>query len=153
MRDVHVLARRFATGLRERGIGPGDVVAFQLPNCVEAAVVFYATALLGAVVVPIVHFYGPKEVGYILRRTGVRAFVTIDRFGPTDYLAAMDRMSDELAAVDLVVVVGLDEAIGDLVPFDDLLSDEPIDGPVDGRPGEPRPSSPTRRAPPRIRRA
>src|SRR4051795_11917292 len=95
MRDVHERALRFAGGLRDRGVGPGDTVAFQLPNCVEAAVVFYASALLGAVVVPIVHFYGPKEVGYILGRTGVRAFVTIDRFGPTDYLAAMDRMSDE----------------------------------------------------------
>jgi acyl-CoA synthetase len=137
MRDVHVLARRFATGLRGCGVGAGDTVAFQLPNCVEAAVVFYAAALLGAVVVPIVHFYGPKEVGYILRRTGVRAFVTIDRFGPTDYLAAMDRMSDELAAVDLVVVVGLDRATGDLVPFDELLSDEPIEGPVEVDPASP----------------
>jgi acyl-CoA synthetase (AMP-forming)/AMP-acid ligase II len=137
MRDVHVLARRFATGLREHGIGAGDIVAFQLPNCVEAAVVFYATALLGAVVVPIVHFYGPKEVGYILRRTGVKAFVTIDRFGPIDYLAAIERMSDVIAEVDLVVVVGLDQPTDDLVPFDELLSDIPVDGPVAVDPDSP----------------
>ena len=30
---------------------------------------------------PIVHFYGPKEVGYILRKTPPKAFVTFDRFG------------------------------------------------------------------------
>src|SRR5438309_3807224 len=30
--DVHLLARRVAGGLRARGIGPGDVVALQLPN-------------------------------------------------------------------------------------------------------------------------
>jgi acyl-coenzyme A synthetase/AMP-(fatty) acid ligase len=46
--------------------GPGDVVAFQLPNWMEAAAVFWASAFLGAAVVPIVHFYGRKEVGYIL---------------------------------------------------------------------------------------
>ena len=46
----------------QRGIGAGDVVAFQLPNWMEAAVSFWAAALLGAVVTPIVHFYGPKEV-------------------------------------------------------------------------------------------
>ena len=51
-----------AAGLRDRGVGPGDVIAFQLPNWVEAAVTFWAAAFLGAVVVPIVHFYGRKEV-------------------------------------------------------------------------------------------
>ena len=31
-----------------------------------------AVALLGAVPVPIVHFYGQKEVGFILRQSGAR---------------------------------------------------------------------------------
>src|SRR4051794_36859329 len=67
--SVLVGARRFATGLIERGIEAGDVVAFQLPNCAEAAVVFWGAAMAGAVLVPIVHFYGPKELGYILEVT------------------------------------------------------------------------------------
>src|SRR5947208_2328933 len=65
-RDVERQARRLASGLRARGVGPGDVVAFQLPNWVEAAVVFWASSFLGAVVVPIVHIYGRKELEYIL---------------------------------------------------------------------------------------
>src|SRR5436305_3473897 len=36
--DVAELARRFAGGLHAHGIGPGDVLAFQIPNWVEAAV-------------------------------------------------------------------------------------------------------------------
>src|SRR5689334_14639582 len=79
--QVDELARRVAAGLRARGIGPGDPVAFQLPNWVEAAATFYAVCHLGATVVPIVHFYGTKEVSYILQRTNVKAFVTADRFG------------------------------------------------------------------------
>src|SRR5688572_13994328 len=55
--DVDALARRVAAGLRARGIGSGDCVAFQLPNWLEAAATFYAVTYLGAVVVPIVHFY------------------------------------------------------------------------------------------------
>ena len=43
--DVDALARRVATGLRARGIGPGDPVAFQLPNWMEAAATFYADRL------------------------------------------------------------------------------------------------------------
>src|SRR5882757_3231547 len=80
-RDVELTARRLAAGLRARGVGPGDVVALQLPNWMEAAAVFWASAFLGAVVVPIVHFYGRKEVGYILDTVEPRVFVTAERFG------------------------------------------------------------------------
>ncbi len=66
--DVLDAAYRFAGALVARGVQPGDAVAFQLPNCPEAAAVFWGAALAGAVVVPIVHFYGPKEVDFI---TGV----------------------------------------------------------------------------------
>ena len=68
--DVDRSARALAGALAADGVGPGDVVVFQLPNWVEAGITFWAAAYLGAVVVPIVHFYGPKEVEYILRMTG-----------------------------------------------------------------------------------
>ncbi|MBW8482675.1 AMP-binding protein [Actinomadura parmotrematis] len=80
-RDVELVARRLAAGLRERGVGPGDAVAFQLPNWMEAAAVFWASAFLGATVVPIVHFYGRKEVGHILTAVRPRVFITAERFG------------------------------------------------------------------------
>ncbi len=63
----------------------GDVVLFQLPNWVEAGITFWAAAYLGAVVVPVVHFYGAKEVDYILRATAPDVIVTADRFGHNDY--------------------------------------------------------------------
>jgi acyl-CoA synthetase len=113
-RDVERVARRLAGGLRERGVGPGDVVAFQLPNWMEAAATFWASAFLGAVVVPIVHFYGRKEVGYILGAVRPRVFITAERFGRMEY------DPDLSADVPLVAVVGRD--------FDDLLSDEPLAG-------------------------
>ena len=86
-RDVEFVARRLAAGLRDRGVGPGDAVAFQLPNWMEAAAVFWASAFLGAAVVPIVHFYGRKEVGYILQRIVPRVFVTAERFRRLEYQA------------------------------------------------------------------
>ena len=64
--DVDRAARVLAGSLQAGGSGPGDVVVFQLPNWVEAGITFWAAAYLGAVVVPIVHFYGAKEVEYIL---------------------------------------------------------------------------------------
>ena len=90
--EVDARARALAGWLAERGVGPGDVVVLQLPNWMEAGVAFFAAASLGAVVVPVVHFYGPKEVGYILRATEPAVVITPDRFGHTDHLAMYDEL-------------------------------------------------------------
>ncbi|MFZ2173332.1 MAG: AMP-binding protein [Rhodococcus sp. (in: high G+C Gram-positive bacteria)] len=122
-RDVEQVARRLAGGLRSRGVGPGDVVAFQLPNWMEAAAVFWASSFLGATVVPIVHFYGRKELGYILSETKPRVFITAERFGRTEY------QPDLSADVPVVGVVGRD--------FEELLDAEPMTGVVATDPAAP----------------
>ncbi|TDC56797.1 AMP-dependent synthetase [Actinomadura sp. KC345] len=116
--DVERVARRLAEGLRARGVGPGDVVAFQLPNWMEAAATFWASAFLGATVVPIVHFYGRKELAYILDSVRPRAFIAAERFGRIEFQA------DLCATVPVVGVVGRD--------FDDLLADAPAADPLPG---------------------
>jgi acyl-CoA synthetase (AMP-forming)/AMP-acid ligase II len=134
--DVDELARRVAGALRARGIGPGDAVAFQLPNWAEAAATFYAVCYLGAVVVPIVHFYGAREVGHVLRQTRVRALVTADRFAHLDYLATLEQLrAGGLPDLELVVVVG--DAPDGTVPFEALAAGNPVDGPVRADPASP----------------
>ena len=103
--DVDRAARALAGALSARGVGPGDVVVVQLPNWVEAGITFWASAYLGAVVVPIVHFYGPKEVGYIIRSTSPDVVVTADRFGHSDYLATYSELLEERSG-PLWLVVG-----------------------------------------------
>ncbi|WP_141564541.1 AMP-binding protein, partial [Mycolicibacterium palauense] len=83
--DVEASARRLAEGLRKRGVGPGDVVAMQLPNWMEAAATFWAAALLGAVVVPIVHFYGRKELTHILGDAKPKVFISAAAFGRMEF--------------------------------------------------------------------
>lgn len=121
--DVELMARRLAAGLRSRGVGAGDVVAMQLPNWVEAAATFWASALLGAVVVPIVHFYGRKELTHIVGDCRPRVFVTAESFGRMTF----DR--EVVAGVPVVGVVGRD--------FEELLADEPMAGVVPVHPGRP----------------
>ncbi|MGW4477647.1 AMP-binding protein [Rhodococcus triatomae] len=110
--EVESVARRLAGGLRERGVGPGDVIAFQLPNWMEAAATFWASSLLGAVVVPIVHFYGPQELGFILGAARPQVFITATRFGRMEYAPEVS------AHIPIVGVVDLN--------FDDLLAAEPM---------------------------
>ncbi|MFD1814614.1 AMP-binding protein [Rhodococcus gannanensis] len=128
VRDVELVARRLAAGLRSRGVGPRDVIAFQLPNWMEAAAVFWASSLLGATVVPIVHFYGRKELEYIFGATEPKVFIGADGFGRTEFHA------DLCAAVPVVGVVG---GSADAPAFDDLLAPEPMPGLLPVDPAEP----------------
>jgi acyl-CoA synthetase (AMP-forming)/AMP-acid ligase II len=119
--DGLAMAHRVAGALAARGVKPGDPVAFQLPNRVEAAATFWGAALLGAVVVPIVHFYGAKEVGYILRQSDARVLLTADRTGHLDHLEILDGLAPDLPALEHVLVVG-----------DDPGRWEPFVGAIDG---------------------
>ena len=118
--EVYEESLRVAGGLRALGLGPGDMVAFQLPNWVEAAITFYACSMLGVTLVPIVHFYGPKELGFILRQSGAKAIVIVSRIGQRDYLADLASVRDGLETLEHVVVVGdiPDDGAG-YVRFDD----------------------------------
>lgn len=127
--EVERDARRCAAGLRARGVGPGDVVAFQLPNWREAAVVFWASAFLGAVIVPIVHFYGRKELSHILATAAPRVFVTTEEFG------RLRHHPDLCADVPVVALVGGSGERSE--PFEDLLADEPMLGTVAADPSSP----------------
>ncbi len=73
---------------------------------------------------PIVHFYGRKELSYILGEARPKVFVSAARFGNMEFTP------DVCAAIPIVGVVGSDsgEIQGSAVPFEDLLDDEPFEG-------------------------
>jgi acyl-CoA synthetase len=125
--EVLAMARRAASGLVKCGVVPGDVVSFQAPNWIEGAVTFYAAAMIGAVVAPIVHIYGSRETSYILGQCQPRVHVTATRFGHQDFLANLESMTDR---PDMqVVVIGGDGPTGS-VGFEDLLLADPIEAPA-----------------------
>ena len=121
--DVELQARRLAEGLRARAVKPGDAVAIQLPNWVEAAASFWASAFLGAVVVPIVHFYGRKELTHIIATAKPKVFITARAFGRMKYLP------DLCADVPIVGLVGEN--------FEELVADEPLAGTIAADPSSP----------------
>jgi acyl-CoA synthetase len=137
--EVDGAARSLATSLMARGVGAGDVVLLQLPNWVEAGITFWAAAYLGAVVVPVVHFYGPKEMAYILEVLRPDVVVTADRFGHTDYLAVYEDLLERYPA-RLWLVAGSARP-GQLPPasrpFDLLLDAPTLSAPVATDPDAP----------------
>jgi acyl-CoA synthetase (AMP-forming)/AMP-acid ligase II len=105
--EMDAASRRIAGAFHALGLRQGDVVAIQVPNWLEGLLTFQAAAQIGAVVVPIIHIYGPREVSFILRSSGAKFFVMPDRWRNIDYIERLAKT--DLAAVERVVVIG-DEA-------------------------------------------
>ncbi len=126
--DVGDMGRRLAGTLARRGIEPGDVVAFQLPNWVEAVACFYGLLSLGVVVVPIVHIYGSKETVHILRQSRARVLITADHFGRQDYVANLEAGLADLPDLETVVVVSADGAPTPKLGTSVLSWSEALDG-------------------------
>jgi len=136
--DVDRAARSLAASLRSAGVGAGDVVVFQLPNWAEAGITFWAAAYLGAVIVPIVHFYGAKEVDYILRATAPDVVVTAERFGRNDYLSLYSQLLGDSGARWLVVGESAgSELPPGAVPLASMLEGPPIEAPAKVDPDAP----------------
>ena len=103
--EIYYAATALASGMHRLGIRAGDAVAVQSTNRLECAVAYQAVLRCGAVLVPIVHGYGPNEVKFILSESRARMLIMPARFRSTAYLERVAGYSD-LPALDHVVVVG-----------------------------------------------
>jgi cyclohexanecarboxylate-CoA ligase len=112
--QVNGLVDDLASALQARGIGRGDVVSWQLPNWVEAAVVHLAALRVGAISNPIVSIYRHAEVSFILRQAASKAMFVPATFRSFDYAGMLAEIRAELPDLHAVVVVGDDEAGGDI---------------------------------------
>jgi acyl-CoA synthetase (AMP-forming)/AMP-acid ligase II len=105
-------ATALAAALHERGLRMGDVVAFQVPNWREAAVINLAAAMSGLVVNPIVPIYRDHEVTLMLRDCRARALFIPDTFRKYDFAAMAQRIRPalpDLAHVFTVRGTGADD--------------------------------------------
>jgi len=69
---------RVANALAERGIAKGDRLALLSHNCWQYAVLAFATARLGVVLVPVNFMLGAAEIAFILGHSGAVGMVTED---------------------------------------------------------------------------
>ncbi|RFU22057.1 acyl-CoA synthetase [Geodermatophilus marinus] len=74
---------RTAHALADRGLAKGDRLALLSHNCWQFAVVAFATARMGVVLVPVNFMLGPDEVAYVLEHSGAAGIVAEDALVPT----------------------------------------------------------------------
>lgn len=96
--QVDELSDHFAAYLREViGLGPGDRVAVQMPNCLTYPVVAFGVFKAGCVLVNTNPLYTPTEMVHQFSDAGAKALVVIDMFA--------DRLPDVLPRTSIETVV------------------------------------------------
>jgi fatty-acyl-CoA synthase len=81
--EFDAAVNRTAHALADRGLGKGDRLALLSHNCWQYAVLAFATAKLGVVLVPVNFMLGPEEIAYILRHSGASGLVAEDALAET----------------------------------------------------------------------
>jgi acyl-CoA synthetase (AMP-forming)/AMP-acid ligase II len=104
-RQWHEEARRLAGALKRLGAEPGDVIAMQLPNWIETAILTLAIFYAGGVVLPVVPIYGAKELAFILRQSRARFLFVPERWGKAEYAEVLPRLGP-LPDLKTTVVIG-----------------------------------------------
>ncbi|WP_428310515.1 AMP-binding protein [Hydrocarboniphaga sp.] len=112
-------AEALLVSLQELGLRSGDVISFQLPNWIEAAIINLAAALGGYVISPIVTIYRDAEVRQMLVDSGATILFFAERFRGYDYAAMVERIAADLPALQHRIGV---RAEGDMTRFESLLA-------------------------------
>lgn len=103
--QLHEAARRFAWGLQQWGLQPGDRVALLLPNMPQFIIAYYGILMAGGVVSPLNPLYTEHELGFQLTDSSARLLITIPMFLEKGVHLL------EQTPLEGVVVTGLNEAL------------------------------------------
>ena len=93
--ELDAAVSRTAAALAAEGLKKGDRLALLSHNCWQFAVLSFAAARLGVILVPVNFMLGPGEIAYILNHSGATAFVA------EDTLAAVADQAMEAAGLDI----------------------------------------------------
>jgi len=100
-------SRRFAAGLVGLGVGPGERVAFWLPNGLAYLALLFACARIGAIAVAVNTRFRAEEVGDIIGRSGARVLALAPGFRGIDFPSILARVDPaRLEKLDAVVQCG-----------------------------------------------
>jgi acyl-CoA synthetase len=117
-------ATAFGGFLHSQGVGPGDVVVWQLPNWWESLVVAYGIWAAGAVSSPVVTIYRQFELRNVIDAVRPKAVVTAREIRGRDHVDMVEEACREVGHEPAVRVVLRGRATG-WTPFDDTASARP----------------------------
>ena len=104
--ELHGRVTQAANLFRSLGVGPGDVVAFVLPNSMETAVTLLGGAVAG-IVNPVNPLLEADQIAAILRETKAKVVVTLKAFPKTDLPQKVAKALETVPGVTTVLEVDL----------------------------------------------
>jgi len=104
--ELHGRVTQAANLFRSLGVGPGDTVAYVLPNATETAVALLGGAVAG-VVNPINPLLEAEQIAAILRETRAKVVVTLKSFPKTEVAQKVARAVADAPGVETVLEVDL----------------------------------------------
>ncbi len=107
--ELDVLSNQAANLLIDAGVEPGDVVAVQLPNCIEAAVLGVAISKVGAIINPMMTLYREKELKHMLGTTRAKLIFTPDFYRKCSHRDLLARVTGELDHELKTIVIDVPE--------------------------------------------
>lgn len=93
--DASERVERVAGHLAALGIGPGDVVSWQLPNWWESAVLHHAALRIGALPNPLNMIFRGRELRFVLGQVRPALLVVPQRFRRFDHAALARKLAGE----------------------------------------------------------
>jgi acyl-CoA synthetase (AMP-forming)/AMP-acid ligase II len=105
-------AESLAAALWSRGLRAGDVIAFQLPNWMEAAVVNLAASRLGLVCAPLLPSYRDAELTFMINDSNSRVVFIPATFRSFDFGLMYSRIGAALIHEPLIVTIRGDSECG-----------------------------------------
>jgi cyclohexanecarboxylate-CoA ligase len=97
---------RVARGLTALGVGPSDVVSWQLPNWWEFIALALACARIGAVANPIMPIFRQRELKFMLDFGESKVFIVPKSYKGFNYEAMANGMRSDLPFLQHLVVLG-----------------------------------------------
>jgi cyclohexanecarboxylate-CoA ligase len=97
---------KVAIGLIGLGVGPGDVIAFQLPNWWQFTALFYACSRIGAVANPLMPIFRQRELRFMLGFADAKVAIVPALWRGFDHLAMMREIRGDLPNLRHVFAVG-----------------------------------------------
>src|SRR3954449_12112634 len=118
--DLAERSARFAAGLQEMGIGPGDRVAVMMPTRAEFLYAWFGILAAGAIEVPIHDAARGPGIAYILETTGARALIVDEEH--------VEHVEGHIDSVERVIVRGSAGSL-EALDFAELMA-HPVATPV-----------------------
>jgi long-chain acyl-CoA synthetase len=115
--DLCSLTHSLASAFIERGVQPGDRIAFLLPNCLEIVLCYYACFKIGAIAVPLNVRFPAELLQYAINHSGARVLIS-----DPELFSQIDTIRPALPNVKQYYLTSRFNEFSEAEPFDELLS-------------------------------